>query len=63
MKHNDINEEYETEKNSSIKVSKGMQGKYSFEVKLYWSIEEDEDSILARIKKIYDKLEATYKNE
>lgn len=59
-----MNEDFETnDKSSSIKVNKGMQGKFSFEVKLYWSINEDEDLILERIKKIYTKLEAQYKND
>ena len=48
---------------SSIKVSKGMTGKYSFDVKLYFGLEEDEDAILKRIKNIHNKLEEQYKNE
>lgn len=59
-----MNEEFETnEKNSSISVERTASNKWVFKVKLYFGIEEDEESILKRIKKIYDKLKETYKND
>lgn len=62
MENNDTNE-YESEKNSSIKVEFTASKKWVFSVKIAFGIEEDENLILNRIRKIYDKLEATYKNE
>ena len=56
-------EQFEKEKNSSIKVEKTASNKWVFSVKLYFGIEENEDAILERIKKIYEKLEKEYKNE
>jgi len=49
-------------KDSSIKVEKTASNKWVFSVKIYWNPNEDEEAILKRIKKIYDKLEETYKN-
>lgn len=63
MTYNDTNTEYESEKNSSIKVSKTSTNKYSWEIKLYFDLGNDENLILDRIKRINDKLDATYKNE
>lgn len=62
--HKMDNENYEqNEKNSSIKIERTASNKWVFSVKLYFGIEEDENAILERIKKIYDKLEETYKND
>jgi len=62
MTYNDTNTEYETEKNSSIKLSKTSTGKYSWDIKLYFDLSNDEDLILERINRIHKKMEATYKN-
>ena len=53
----------EKDKTSSIEVSKTSTGKFSFKVKLYFGLNEDENSILERIKQIYIKLESGHKNE
>ena len=62
MTYNDTNTEYETEKNSSIKLSKTSTGKYSWDIKLYFDLSNDEDLILERINRIHKKMEVTYKN-
>lgn len=63
MTYNDTNIDYENEKNSSIKLSKTSTGKFSWEIKLYFDLSNDEDLILERINRIHKKMEATYKNE
>lgn len=58
-----MSEEFEqNDKNSSIKVEFTASKKWVFSVRIAFGIEEDENLILERIKKIYDKLDETYKN-
>ena len=46
-----------TEKPDSIKVSKGMNDKYSFEIKRYYDSEkEDIEKVIGNMKVIEDKL-------
>ena len=51
-------------KTDSISISKTSTGKISFDVKIYAENLRDDaerDAVLARLKDIYDKLNATFK--
>ena len=60
-----MNEDYENyiERDAKISVEKTASNKFVFKVSIPFNVEDDENPVLERIKKIYDKLENTYKNE
>ena len=48
-----------TEKQNSIKLSKGMNGSYSWEIKIYF----EEDDVIPKINEINNRLNKLYGGE
>ena len=59
-----MSEEYENyvERDAKISVEFTASKKWVFKVSIPFNPEDDENPVLDRIRKIYDKLENTYKN-
>jgi len=56
-----MSEETLTEKQDSIKVSKGMNGKYSFEIKRYYDFEKTKPKdVIQQLQKIDAELKTTF---
>ena len=57
-----MEKENKMEKTDSIKVSRGMGGKYSFEIKRYYDSDKDDpEQVIENMKKIEDKLNEEFK--
>ena len=59
---NKMIEEKKNEKINSIKISRGMSGKYSFEIKNYYNPEEETpEKVIECMKKTEDKLNKEFR--